>query len=78
MKRRAAKKESARARFARHLKARRLELLMSQEQLAEESGLHRTYVGSVERGERNISIDNMERIASALDCDVIDLLAPTS
>ena len=47
---------------------------MSQEDLADSSGLHRTYIGSVERGERNISIDNMERIAKALDVSIIDLL----
>jgi transcriptional regulator with XRE-family HTH domain len=39
---------------------------ISQEALADEAGVHRTYMGSVERGERNISLDNIVRIARAL------------
>lgn len=64
----------ARTIFARNLRAFRCEKGISQEELAEVSGLHRTYVGSVERGERNISIDNMERLAVALNVNLTELL----
>ena len=76
MKRSAIRKESARERFARNLKSARSARGVSQEFLAADAGLHRTYIGSVERGERNVSIDNMERLATALDMDIVDLLQP--
>jgi transcriptional regulator with XRE-family HTH domain len=69
---------NARRMFAARMKERRLELGVSQERLAELTGLHRTYVGSVERGERNVSIDNMERIASALGLDLADFFGGQS
>lgn len=65
---------NARKIFARNLKELRAKADLSQEELADLAGLHRTYIGSVERGERNISIDNMERLASALTVDIKDLL----
>jgi transcriptional regulator with XRE-family HTH domain len=43
--------------------------------LAEIAGLHRTYVGSIERKERNVSLDNVEKLAKALGIDVCDVLA---
>lgn len=67
---------AARLRFARAMKRHRLAQGISQESLAELTGLHRTYIGSVERGERNICIDNMERIAVALGVELTELLLP--
>lgn len=64
---------NARTRFAVRLKEQRLAKGLSQEGLAELSGLHRTYVGSVERAERNVSIDNIERLAHALGVKIRDL-----
>lgn len=65
---------SLRETFAINLRAKRLGLGLSQEALAAASGLHRTYVGSVERGERNLGLDNIERLSAALSIDPADLL----
>jgi transcriptional regulator with XRE-family HTH domain len=64
----------ARKVFASRLRQIRQLKGLSQEELADMAGLHRTYVGSVERSERNISIDNIERLANALEVDIIELL----
>lgn len=61
--------------FGQRLRDRRLELGLSQEALAEAAGLHRNYVGSVERGERNIALVNILRIAGALGVDPAELVA---
>lgn len=66
---------TARARFAVNLRSARLARGFSQEELAARAGLHRNYIGSVERNEKNISIDSMERLAIVLGVDVVDLLA---
>ncbi len=68
--------ESIRTLFAKNLRLLRHKKNMSQEQLAEVADLHRTYVSSVERGERNISLDNIEKLANALDSDIRILLTP--
>lgn len=52
--------------FGDNVRAGRIALGFSQEQLASKCGLHRTYVGSVERGERNVGLENIVRIACAL------------
>lgn len=49
---------------------------LSQEGLAHEAGLHRTFVAHVERQSRNIALDNIERLADALEVDVYELLIP--
>jgi transcriptional regulator with XRE-family HTH domain len=64
----------ARKTFAKNLRLLRTSKGLSQEDLAELADLHRTYIGSVERSERNISIDSMERIAAALGVTVVALL----
>jgi transcriptional regulator with XRE-family HTH domain len=64
----------ARRVFAKRLRQLRQVRGLSQEALADLAGLHRTYVGSIERCERNVSIDNMERLARALGVDIVELL----
>jgi len=69
-------KENLRAVFAEALRRERKHLGLSQEDLAELSGLHRTYVGAVERAERNVSIDNIEKLSKAVRKDAASLLTP--
>ncbi len=70
--------DSTRARLilAANLKARRHQSGLSQEDLALEAGLHRTFVAHVERGVRNLSIDNIEKLANALGVKAYMLLVP--
>jgi transcriptional regulator with XRE-family HTH domain len=61
--------------FARNMKHYRTTLGLSQEELAHKTDLHRTYIGSVERCERNISLRNFEKIAVALGVEPSKLLS---
>lgn len=61
--------------FAANMRRIRKEKELTQEKVAELAGLHPNYVSSVERGERNISICNIERIARALGVAMVDLVA---
>jgi len=64
------------ATLGRNLKKLRTASGLSQEELAARAGLHRTYVSSVERGKRNLSLESIYALASALRCDPRELLAP--
>jgi transcriptional regulator with XRE-family HTH domain len=64
--------------LAANLRSYRRTMRLSQEALAERCGLHRTYVGSVERGERNVTLSSLEVLAHALGVSVPKLLTPKS
>jgi transcriptional regulator with XRE-family HTH domain len=61
-------------RFGKRLRSVREKVGVSQEKLAEMAELHRTYVSSVERGKRNISLLNIERLARALKVSMAELM----
>lgn len=59
--------------FGKNVKKYRIESNLSQEQLAELTGLHRTYISDVERGLRSISLGNIEKIARSLKIEIYKL-----
>ena len=62
-------------RFGQAVRKRRMEMNLSQETLAERADLHRTYVADIERGVRNVSLKNIEKLARALDLSISSLCA---
>ena len=69
------KKKLLRFLLAKNIRKARTERGLSQEALADLCGLHRTYIGSIERGERNVSIDNIELSAFSLKISPVFLFA---
>lgn len=59
--------------FGDKVRNERLKRGFSQEKLALKAGVHRTYIGMIERAEKNITLENIEKIAKALDVKVRDL-----
>lgn len=70
-----AERSQAHAAFGRAIRRLRADRAISQEELGHLSGLHRTYVGGIERGERNPSFANIVKIADALGVAPSELLA---
>ena len=69
--------EQRRRAFGHNVRSRRLELGYSQEVLGERAGLHRTYIGAVERGERNLALDAIWQLADALEINPGVLMEPS-
>ena len=64
--------------LARNLRRLRMSAGLSQEELADRAGLHRTYISSVERAQRNVSLENLFKIARGLQVSAQDLVGPVS
>jgi transcriptional regulator with XRE-family HTH domain len=71
-------KDDIRTRFGARVRQLRTERGLSQEAFADRAKLHRTYIGAIERGEQNLSLLNIERIAATLGVSLAELFAPFS
>lgn len=60
--------------FGKRVKEERLKKGLSQEELAAQAGVHRTYIGMIERAEKNITLKNIEKIARALNVSIATLV----
>lgn len=61
--------------FGQKVREERLKRKFSQEELADIASVHRTYIGMIERAEKNITLENIEKIAKALNIKVADLFS---
>jgi transcriptional regulator with XRE-family HTH domain len=68
------KKSPILIKFGKTVREKRLSRKLSQEQLAHLSDVHRTYIGMIERAEKNVTLTSIQKIAKALEVDIIDLL----
>ena len=59
--------------FGDKVRKERLKRNLSQEELAARAGVHRTYVGMIERAEKNVTLESIEKIASALELNIYEL-----
>ncbi len=60
--------------FGKQVREKRIQKGLSQEKLAEKASLHRTYIGMIERAEKNITLLNIEKIARALEITISELV----
>lgn len=67
-------KQNILIKFGEKVRETRKEKGLSQEELAHKADLHRTYIGMIERAEKNITLINIEKVANALEVDIIKLL----
>ncbi len=67
-------KKDVLVKFGNKVREKRLSLDLSQEELASRAGVHRTYVGMIERAEKNITLQNIEKIAKALEISLDKLM----
>ena len=62
--------------FAQNVRRLRKQQGWTQEDLGDQTGIHRTYIGAIERGEANITLDHLEKLAKGLNTSVVALLKP--
>ncbi|MFZ5391669.1 MAG: helix-turn-helix domain-containing protein [Patescibacteria group bacterium] len=60
--------------FGKKVREERIKQGLSQEELASKAGVHRTYIGMIERAEKNITLENIEKVAKALKLNINELL----